>query len=149
MSITLKIDGFYELIRAIEKAEGSSERATKTCMEKSAKIMHDTLKQEMQNSNVDNRLVNAMPQPIIESDYGLITARVGYKKGPYNPDELSDGYKAVFLNYGTPNRTKHGKIKQGGKVKLGYIARAKSKAEKRIQAEQEKTLKDILKGLER
>jgi len=142
MSIRLKLDGFDDLIKEIEKAGGKAESATMACMEKSAAIMQDELKTQMRNTEAPKNLIDAMPDPIIENDHGKITAKVGYKKGTFDPKNLSDGYKAVFLNYGTPYRKKHGKERA-----RGFIQRAKSRAKRKINAEQEKTLKDILKGL--
>lgn len=147
MSIELKLEGFDELLKQIQKAEGDVESASVQTLRKSADIMQNTLKAEMQKSNVSSSLINTMPAPKIEKDHGLITARVGWQKGAYNPSNPSAAYKVIFLNYGTPNRTKHGKIQQGGKVKLGFIKRAKSKSKKPIQIEQERMLKEILKGL--
>ena len=144
MSIQLKLDGFEQLLKEIQQAEGNVEKATETCLRKSAAIMQDTLKAEMRRSDIDGEFIERMPEYEIEKNYGLITARVGYKKGAYNPDNLSDGYKAVFLNYGTPDRKKHGKVKA-----RGFISRAKSKAKKPIKQQQEATLKDILKGLKK
>ena len=152
MSIKLKLEGFDDLLKEIEKAGGKIDNSVKSCMNKSAMIMQNELKDEMQKSNVDIGLINRMPPPEIENDYGRITARVGYRKGEYNQDNLSDGYKVVFANYGTPYRKKHGKIVDigaGGKIKLGFIIRAKNKANRKIKVEQEKTLQDILKGLQR
>lgn len=146
MSIQLKIDGFNDLIKAIEKAGGSIQGAITNCLEKSAAIMQTELTTEMQKAGVDSGVISRMPAPTIENDFGLITARVGYRKGAYNPDNLSDGYKVVFVNYGTPYRTKHGKI-EGKTVKKGFIQRAKRKAKPKIKKQQEKTLHDILKGL--
>ena len=83
-----------------------------------------------------------MPSYELENDHGFITARVGYKKGLYDPHNLSDGYKVVFLNYGTPRRTRHGKVKA-----RGFISKAKSRAKPKMRKEQEKTLNDILRGL--
>lgn len=147
MSIKLQLNGFDDLLKEIQKAEGSVDKAAEKCLRKSADIMQETLKFEMQKSNVDSGLINNMPPPVIEKNHGLITARVGYKKGAYDPTSLTDGYKVVFVNYGTPNRSKHGKI-LGKTVKRGFIQRAKSKAKKPIQQQQEATLKEILKGLE-
>lgn len=147
MSIRLKLTGFDELFTKIEKAGGTIDGAAKICLQKSANIMHDELKKEMSDANVDGDLINRMPPPELESEGNTHTARVGYKKGAYDPHNPSDGYKVVFLNYGTPNRSEHGKIEKGGKVKLGFIKRAKSKADKKIKQVQEETLKDILGGL--
>jgi hypothetical protein len=66
-------------------------------------------------------------------------ARVGYKKGAYNPNDISDGYKVVFSNYGTPKRSKHGKIEA-----KGFIDRAQKNARKRIKKAQKEALEKIL-----
>lgn len=143
MAIKLKLEGFDDLLSKIEKAGGSIDRATETCLKQSATIMQTELKSEMQKSNVPTDLVNAMPANEITRNGNRFTARVGYRKGSYNPNNLSDGYKVVFLNYGTPKRTKHGKI-----TARGFIQRAKKTANTKIKKQQEATLKSILRELE-
>lgn len=145
MSIKLNLDGFDEMLKKIEKAGGNVDKASRRAMERAADIMQDELKAQMQAADEKNSMSNLiarMPSPTIENDYGRITARVGYKKGAYNPDNLSDGYKAVFINYGTPRRTKHGKVKA-----RGFIQKAKRRAKPKIRKEQEKILDEILRGL--
>lgn len=142
MSIKLKIDGFDDLLRDIEKADGNLDAIMGMCLQESAKTMQTELKAQMQDSNVPQHIVDAMPEPELEKDYGLLTARVGYKKGAFDPNNPSIGYKVVFLNYGTPNRTKHGVVK-----KRGFIQRAKNRAKPKIHKQQEKALQDALKGL--
>ena len=147
MSIKLKLEGFDDLLKEIEKAEGSIEAATESAMRLSAHIMQTELKNQMAKSNVDKSLIARMPPFEIEKDFGRIMARVGYKKGGYDPDNLSDGYKVVFLNYGTPYRTEHGKIldkSDGGRIKLGFIRRAKTAAKRKIKKQQEEALNKIL-----
>ena len=145
MAIKLKLDGFDEMIRNIEKAGGSADSAAKKCAEKGADIMEAELKAQMQSADAQNtmsRLISRMPRYEIENNHGRITARVGYKKGNYDPQNLSDGYKVVFLNYGTPRRSKHGKVKA-----RGFIDRAKKRAKPKINREQKKTFDEILRGL--
>ncbi len=142
MSIKLKLDGFDKLLSKIQNAGGSIDSAATTCLKNSASIMESELKTQMSNAGVDSGLINSMPAPQIEQDGNRITARVGYKKGAYNPQDPSDGYKVVFLNYGTPNRSKHGKVKA-----RGFIAKAKKNAKKQIKKQQEQTLNEILRGL--
>lgn len=142
MSIKLKLDGFDELLSKIQNAGGSIDSAATTCLKNSAAIMEAELKTQMSNAGVDSGLINSMPAPQIEQEGNRITARVGYKKGAYNPRDPSDGYKVVFLNYGTPNRSKHGKVKA-----RGFIAKAKKNAKKQIKKQQEETLNEILRGL--
>ena len=96
----------------------------------------------MQKSDVPNNIIDALPSPDFEQNGNAFSARVGYKKGAYDPKNPSIGYKVVFLNYGTPNRTKHGKV-----VGRGFIQKAKRKALPKIRKQQEKALQDALKGL--
>ena len=142
MAIKLKLEGFDELLKDIERAGGSIDSATETCLKNSAAIMEAELKTQMSNTGVDSGLINRMPAPEIERDGNRHTARVGYKKGAYNPRDISDGYKAVFINFGTPRRSKHGKVRA-----RGFIAKAKKKASPQIKKQQQKTLDEILKGL--
>lgn len=143
MSIKLKLEGFDELLSEIEKAGGTIDGAAKQCIQKSANIMHTELKSQMTAANVDSGLINRMPSPEIEIDGNRYTARVGYKKGAYDPNNPSDGYKVVFANYGTPHRSKHGQ--QPAK---GFIQKAKKKANTKIKKAQKETLGEILRGLQ-
>lgn len=142
MSIKIKLEGFDEMLAEIERAGGTIDGAAKQCLQKSAAIMHDELKAQMQKANVDSGLINSMPSPEIEAEGNRITARVGYKKGAYDPNNPSDGYKVVFANYGTPRRSEHGQ--QPAK---GFIKKAKKKARARIKKAQAETLDEILGGL--
>ena len=139
MSIKLKLSGFDDLFEQIKKAGGNVDNAAERCLKESAQIMHNELTAQMQKSGVDSDLISRMPTPEIEKDGNSMIARVGYKKGAYNPDNLSDGYKVVFLNYGTPKRSKHGKIEA-----MGFIDKAQRKAKRQIKKKQEETLNEII-----
>lgn len=143
MSIKLNLKGFNELLENIQKANGNVLTATEKALKGSADIMQSTLKAEMAKSNVPSDLISAMPPYTTETNANRVTARVGYRKGNYDPKNPSDGYKVVFLNYGTPNRTIHGKV-----TARGFIERAKRKAKPKMKKQQEQTLKEILRGLE-
>lgn len=142
MSITLKLEGFDKLLKEIEAAGGKIDSAAKQCMTESANIMRNELITQMTAANVDSGLIDRMPAPEIETEYNRVTARVGYKKGAYDPNNPSDGYKVVFANYGTPRRSKHGQ--QPAK---GFIQKAKKKANSKIKKSQKDTLNNILRGL--
>ena len=101
--------------------------------------MNAELKTQMQAANVDSDLINRMPPPEVESEGNRHTARVGYKKGAYDPNNPSDGYKVVFANYGTPRRSKHGK-----QPEKRFIEKAKKKAKPKIKKAQKETLNKIL-----
>ncbi|MGN0451098.1 MAG: hypothetical protein ACI4FN_03130 [Acutalibacteraceae bacterium] len=142
MAIKIKLEGFDELLEKIQKAGGDIDAATKQCLQTSADIMQSELKAQMQRSDVDSGLINRMPPPEIETSGNRHTARVGYKKGNYDPRNPSDGYKVVFANYGTPRRSKHGQ-----QPTKGFIQKAKKKAKPKIKKAQAETLDKILGGL--
>jgi hypothetical protein len=139
MAIKLRLSGFDELLEQIQKASGTVDRAVESCLKQSAQIMQSELKNQMKESGVDNDLIARMPAPEFKQDGNTMIARVGYKKGAYNPNDISDGYKVVFLNYGTPKRSKHGKVEA-----KGFIDRAQKKARKQIKKAQKETLEKIL-----
>ena len=145
MSIKLNLDGFEEMIKKIEKTGGSVDGAVRKCLENSAVVVENEIKSQMQSSDTTgniSRLIARMPSYEIQNNFGRITARVGFKKGEYDPKNPSDGYKAVFLNYGTPRRSKHGKIQP-----RGFIDRAKKIARPKVKRIQLKTFENILRDL--
>lgn len=135
----LQLKGFDDLLEQIQKAGGSIDQAANSCLRQSAQIMQEELKAQMQASGVDAGLINAMPPPTITVKGNNYRAEVGYKKGSFDPRDPSDGYKVVFLNYGTPRRRLHGKI-----AARGFIQAAKKKAAPRIKRAQKETLEKIL-----
>lgn len=135
----LQLKGFDDLLEQIQKAGGSIDQAADSCLRQSAQIMQTELKAQMQAAGVDSNLINSMPPPQITVDGNKYSAAVGYKKGNFDPQDPSDGYKVVFLNYGTPRRTKHGKV-----AARGFIQAAKKKARPKIKKQQQATLEKIL-----
>lgn len=135
----LQLKGFDDLLDKIQKAGGSIDQAADDCLRQSAQVMQAELKAQMQAASVDGDLINSMPPPQITVDGNNYSAAVGYKKGNYDPSDPSDGYKVVFLNYGTPRRTKHGKV-----AARGFIQKAKNKARPQIKRAQQETLEKIL-----
>lgn len=135
----LQLKGFEDLLEQIQKAGGSIDQAADSCLRQSAQIMQAEMKAQMQAADVDSDLINSMPQPQITVKENRYSAAVGYQKGDYDPNNLTDGYKVVFLNYGTPRRTKHGKV-----AARGFIEKAKKKARPQIKRAQQETLEKIL-----
>lgn len=143
MSIKMTFNGFDDVIQRIQNAGGSVDKAVETCMKESADIMDTELKAQMQKAKVKQHLIAAMDAPQVFKDGNAFVAKVGYEKGEYDPKNPSDAYKVVFLNYGTPKRTKHGKVKA-----RGFIQKARKKATPKIKKKQEETLNEILARLE-
>lgn len=140
--ITLKLEGFEELLQDIEAAGRSMDSAVESCIKQSAKTVDTELRAQLSKAS-QSGLASRMPQPKVEKEANTVSAFVGFEKGTYNPNNLSDGYKALFLNYGTPHRSKHGHEKA-----RNFISKAKKKATPKIKKEQEATLKKILERLE-
>lgn len=135
----LQLKGFDDLLEKIQKAGGSVDAAADSCLRQSAQIMELELKAQMQAAGVDGDLINRMPPPKITVKNNRYSAAVGYEKGEFDPRDPSDGHKVVFLNYGTPRRTMHGKV-----AARGFIQAAKKKARPRIKKAQQETLEKIL-----
>lgn len=135
----LQLKGFDDLLEQIQKAGGSIDQAADSCLRQSAQIMQSEYKSQMQAAGVDSNLINSMPPPQITVEGNRYSAAVGYDKGDYDPSNLSDGYKVVFLNYGTPRRTKHGKV-----AARGFIDKTKKSARPKIKKAQQETLEKIL-----
>lgn len=142
--IRLNLTGFDDLLKKIEKADGDIQKASEQCIKQSAEIMQTELKSAMHSAGggVDEDLINRMPNYTIESNAAKVTARVGYKATSYNPNNLSDYFKAMFAQYGTPHRKKHGQ-----ESARNFITKAKKAAKPKIKAQQQKTLNEILKDL--
>lgn len=137
--IQLNLKGFDDLFEQIKKAGGTVDAAADSCLRQSAQIMQAELKSQMQAAGVAGDLIASMPQPTVSVEGNKYRAEVGYKKGAYDPSNPSDGYKVVFLNYGTPHRTKHGKV-----AARGFIQKAKKTASPKIKKAQQQTLEKIL-----
>lgn len=159
--ITVSVN-FEPLLERIKEAGGDMEEATWTAARKGAKAMFDELKAECAASGVPSSVSDAITFQAERDDAGnRFACSVGWRMPPYNPRELTAGYKAVFLNYGTPHRyAKTGvHVNVGGRwitlgddrgsiTGRGFIGRAKKKARPKIKKAQEEALQEILRGLE-
>ena len=136
--ISITLNGFDELLTKIENAGGTINKAVDSGIRKSAQIQETELKAQMQKSHVDRGLTNRMPPPSIEWQGDTCTPRVGYYKGEYNPKNLNDAYKAIFINYGTPRIAPR-----------EFINAAKRKAQPQIKKAQKEVLDKVLERLQK
>ena len=166
MSITLKLDGFDQLYKALEKAGKNADAEAVKCAQKCADIFDAELRNQIiKTANVkseytyndgDNavtvkndrestqmNLAHRMPKPRIKNSFGFVRAEVGFEKGNYDPSNISDGYKAIFLNYGTPKRKAHGQLEP-----RNFRKKAERVAKPKMQKVVEDTKTELLKELE-
>lgn len=141
--INIKLEGFEEILKDIEAAGRSIDSAVESCVRQSAQTVDKELRAQLKQTT-ESDLADRMPQPTIEREGNRITAFVGFKKGAYNPKNPSDGYRAMFLNYGTPHRQKHGQ-----EAARGFITKAKKTSARIVKKQQKEALNKILSRLKK
>lgn len=140
--IKLDIKGFEKLLERVQEAEGDIESATTQALSESAAAVAAELRSAASAAGVPGSVTSGITQDAPKWEGNKCSVSVGWKVGSYDPRNLSQGFKAIFLNYGTPHRTQHGKV-QGKR----FIAAAKSAATSKARSAQKKAFNDILKGL--
>ena len=143
MAIKLDFEGFDDLIEKIEAAGGTADRAAESALSASAVIMEEELRDQLKAAT-ESELAQRMPRFRIKKDGNAYRAEVGFESTPYNQSDPSDYYKAIFLNYGTPERSQHGKEKA-----RGFIRKAKRRARPKIKEAQQEALEKILERLKK
>lgn len=157
----MNLTGFKDLLEQIDKAGGNADNATLRAVQESARIVESELKNACNTAGVPSSVTSAITTEVTQSG-NRTSAEIGWKMGNYDPKNPSAGYKAVFLNYGTPKRAvKKDHIRHeltGGFVTLGkdrgqiaprgFIGAAKKASGKQVKKKQEEVLQEILKGLE-
>jgi HK97 gp10 family phage protein len=158
--IRLNLKGFSKMLDEIQQAGGNVESATEEALRKCAGVVENELRNACNQNNVPGSISSEIRT---EVDWigNRCSATVGWELGSYNPKNISTGYKAVFLNYGTPKRTVS---KDGIRIMLGgdwvtegknrgaiaprnFIQTAKEASAKQVKKIQKDTLDDILKEL--
>lgn len=138
----LTLKGFDKLLQQIQEAGADVDKAVVKAMEESVDIVYSDLQEEAHAVGVPDSVTQAIKKDPVKSDGNYISGAVGWKLGQYNPRNLSQGYKAVFMNYGAVRKNR------GTIAARGFIAAAKEKSKKNVKAVQRKTFNEIIKGLE-
>lgn len=143
MAIRIKLEGFDELLQEIEAAGRAADSAAESAVKAAAQVMQQEMKSAL-SAATDSGLAQRLPAPQIEKNGNEIVARVGFISTPYNASAPSDYFKAIFLNYGTPNRKKHGQ-----EAARGFVTKAKRRARPKIKKAQQEALEKILSRLQK
>lgn len=144
--ISIKLDGFEEMLERIEKASGKADKVARQVVKKSAEIVEAELKAECTRQNIPDSIINAITTEI-ENSATTASAQVGWKLGSSDPKKPAIGYLAVFLNYGSEKRTTKRGSNRGRLIGKKFIATAKKKASKKVKALQKQMLEEIMKEL--
>jgi HK97 gp10 family phage protein len=144
--ISIKLDGFEEMLERIEKAGGKADKAARQVVKKSAEIVEAELKAECTRQNIPDSIINAITTEI-ENSATTASAQVGWKLGSYDPRKPAIGYLAVYLNYGSEKRTTKRGSNRGRLIGKKFIATAKKKTDKKVKALQKQMLEEIMKEL--
>lgn len=145
--VAIQVTGFDSLLNKIKKAGGNIEAATWDAARAGGRVYYEMLVAECRRSGVPEHLINKIRFNCLRDSSGnRFAVVVGWYMDEYDPANPADGYKVVFLNYGTPRR-ESSKGDRGYITGRGFIGRAKKKAHRPIKQAQENFLKKILDGL--
>lgn len=141
MAVKLNIYGFDEILKRMRDIGGNVDDAAKKTTHKIAPIARRYLVDECSKSKVPSQITSAIAIRYQDGN-NIHSCDIGWRKGSYDPDNLSTGYKALILNYGTVRRRTHKGLYRGWlsrpyktrkkpadpkpnqKIKAGFIQRA-------------------------
>ena len=140
---SLKLDGFKEILEKLVESGKIADKEADNINKKGGEIIRDELVSAMNKADVSSDLIRRLPANQYSHVGDVYTARAGYIPTDYDPDNLSDFFKALFINVGTPNR-------RGSQIQPRYfIGDAKKAAKPRLKNIEEELLKDTTKDLKK
>ena len=146
--LTLQLEGFDELVKALQKADKSIDFEVEKCFSQCCKVITDTLKEKAQQAELDADLINKITRDKRHNG-NRFYFEVGWKKvAPTKSNPIPDVYKVMFYNYGTPQRTTKAGANRGEEKKHGFIKKAKLASKNKVKKLQKDFLKDALKDLQ-
>lgn len=149
----LQVKGFEDMLAAVQRAGGDIDAAARDCMEKSVQVLESNLKREAEASGAETSTV----MHTVTSKGNRVSAETGWKLGAYDSSNPSEGYRAMFTEFGTGKHSARGKGKdrqtaagynRGSTEPRPFMASARKKSVKPVRAIQQETLQNIVKELE-
>lgn len=150
--ININLKGFEKMLTALQDAGQNVDQQAKRATKESARIVEQELREQCQTAGVPESITREIKTTTSTEGDGRYSAKVGWKLGNYDPHNPSEGYKAIFLNYGTVRRqTKSGKNR--GEIhkpaqSQQFIYAAKKKARTKVKKLQKQMLEEITGGLD-
>lgn len=152
--IKLQIGGFDKMLERIQKAGGDIDAAARQCMEESLQVLERNLKKEAEASGAGTSTITHT----VTANGNRISGETGWKLGEYDSNNPSEGYDAMFREFGTGKHSKRSKGKdrqtaaghnRGSTEPRPFMERARTESVKPVRAIQRKTLQKIVKELEK
>lgn len=143
--LTLSLNAQH-MLESIRRANGDVDAAARGATQAGADAYESALIAACQNANVPHSVTNHIQKEVTRSG-NKYTAVVGWRLQNYDPTNPSEGFNAIFLNYGTPRRTTTNGANRGAIVGRGFIGKAKRMSKSSIKQAQEDFLSNILRGL--
>lgn len=149
----LKISGFDKMLERIQQAGGDVDKAARDCMEESLQVLESNLKKEAQANGVETTTVFHS----VTTSGNRVKGEAGWPLGNYDSNNPSEGYAAMFAEFGTGKHSQRSKGKdrqtaaghnRGSTEPHPFMEQARAQSVKPIKAIQRKTLKNIVKELE-
>lgn len=153
MSVKLTLTGFDTYLVRLKNAGADVRKTAEKALLESARVFKTSLEKNVNASpmsaEVKRKIMSSMIQPRIShsTDY-FVQAETGFKKGDYNPDNLSGGYVALFNEYGTVERRTGEGYSRGSLEELEFTRRAIKESKNKIRKLQEDVLNEALEGLD-
>lgn len=148
--IKVSLKGFDDMLDKINKANGDVNKAAEKAINDSARIAEQELKSAAISAGLKSNLVSKIKTRKTAKG-NTYAAKVGWELGAYNPNDLSAGYKAMFINYGTVRRKTKTGADRGALTKppkqRQFIAVAKKKANKRIKQAQQQVIEKVARDI--
>ena len=128
------------LLKTLAKYQGDVIAKTEECVEKSARIYESELR-SLASQHLDSDIVSDITVSFEKNEFEMGT-RIGWTKNEeFNPDHVTNVYKAIFANYGTPKRFTKAGAERGSIDSTGFLKQAKENVKDTIH----KLQKDIIK----
>lgn len=153
MALRLTLRGFENYLAQLKDAGADVERIAEKALKESGDILYKSLVENTKGSGLNEDTIRKMEEslqkPTIYKDYlgdriSKVTCELGYRKGKYDPDDLSGGYVALFNEYGTVERHTEQGADRGKLAERQFTRRAIKQTSNRIRKTQQSIIEDGL-----
>ena len=144
--LKLTFRGFDVLLDEIRDAGGEIKPATERALQSSANLVTAKIRSGAEARNLGS---SGIIDPAVKWSGNRAIAEVGYELGSYDSKNPSQGYKALFIEYGTGKRATKKGANRGAVKANPFIRPAVEEGKKDIVNAQRKALERVLKGLKK